>query len=162
VKKCGKCQTLKSLQSFAKDKQRKDGLTCSCKSCRNPQAKTWRDKNPKRVKEINDKSKQNRKEYYDNPERKLKNRSRELEKRLGITHTEYESILASQGGVCAICKRYKITSNNKYMAIDHCHSTLKIRGVLCNWCNRALGLLEDNIEFFNSAIKYLENNKKEL
>jgi len=40
-------------------------------------------------------------------------------------------------------------------AIDHCHSTKKVRGLLCNKCNQAIGLFGENEEKLNSAINYL-------
>jgi hypothetical protein len=42
------------------------------------------------------------------------------------------------------------------LAVDHCHTTGKIRGLLCSKCNPALGAFNDNIEILNSAIKYLK------
>lgn len=83
-------------------------------------------------------------------------RSRELRKisrlkrRYGITLEDYEKMFKEQKGKCAICgiKKDKLD-------IDHCHRTNKVRGLLCGSCNRALGLLKDNTEFLNNAIRYL-------
>ena len=55
---------------------------------------------------------------------------------------------------CEICDR--ILGSGRDRAIDHCHDTGKIRGVLCNECNRGLGLLKDNKEILSNAIKYLD------
>lgn len=161
-KQCTKCKEIKPFSEFGKDRNRGEhGLTYQCKACRNPQAKKWRDENPEKVKLINKESKAKRKEYYDNPERKLKYRSLELKRAFGLTHEDYEKMLAEQNGVCKICKRYRTASNKNHMAIDHCHKTGKIRGILCNWCNRGLGVFEDNLEFLENAKIYLLESKKD-
>lgn len=64
-------------------------------------------------------------------------------------------MLASQGGGCAICGKVRLTKGKQYMAIDHCHVTGKVRGILCNWCNKGLGLFEDKPENLTQAIEYL-------
>jgi hypothetical protein len=88
-----------------------------------------------------------------------KQRSRKLE---GLTQIEtYEILLQKQNNVCAICKEENTATRqgrSKKMAIDHCHKTLKVRGLLCSQCNSALGLFDDSIEILESAIKYLKNS----
>lgn len=67
----------------------------------------------------------------------------------------YDHKLAEQNGKCAICGSGKYDRTNRRFAIDHCHQTEKIRGLLCGRCNMALGLLNDNLEILDNAIKYL-------
>lgn len=69
--------------------------------------------------------------------------------RYGLTTDQYESLLKKQDGKCAICLG-KDARN-----IDHCHSTGKVRGLLCGNCNLALGLLKDNRDVLLRAISYL-------
>jgi len=83
-------------------------------------------------------------------------------KRYGINYLQYKELSDKQNGVCAICfkeekaKTARLTNNETLsMAVDHCHTTGKVRGLLCMKCNRAIGLLEDSIDNLNSAIKYL-------
>jgi len=64
----------------------------------------------------------------------------------------------SQGGICAICK--KPPQQNKRLAVDHCHTTGDIRGLLCDLCNRGLGFFQDDIERIAIAIVYLGNSRK--
>ena len=84
-----------------------------------------------------------------------------LKRSYGITLDEYNKLLSKQNNKCAICN---IDNNGKYrnkaraFAVDHCHSTNKIRGLLCSDCNTGIGLLKDNINFLESAIKYLKKN----
>lgn len=77
----------------------------------------------------------------------------------GITSEEYDAMLEAQGGVCAICKRPETgkhqSGNTKSLAVDHCHTTGKIRGLLCGDCNRAIGLFEDDVSRLGAAIAYL-------
>jgi len=80
----------------------------------------------------------------------------------GISKDEYFQMLDNQEGVCAICKgeeRTRDTSTNKVraLAVDHCHDTGNVRGLLCRACNLALGFFKDNPDLLNRAIQYLEN-----
>lgn len=78
-----------------------------------------------------------------------------------LSINQWESILESQNGRCAICNEI-----SERLCVDHNHSCCPsrktcgkcIRGILCDTCNRALGLMKDNPEIFLSAHKYLKNN----
>lgn len=76
-----------------------------------------------------------------------------------ITIDEYNLMLAKQGGSCAICKQLeKLIRGDKpqSLSVDHNHRTGKIRGLLCNRCNRILGMVEENIEILRAIINYLK------
>lgn len=81
-------------------------------------------------------------------------------RKYNINYKEYLEFLNKQNGLCAICKRKELIMNvsNKIsdLAVDHCHKTGNIRGLLCNRCNISLGGFDDNIEYLKNAIKYLE------
>lgn len=156
TKFCHKCSTVKSETAFGKDKHRSDGLTTRCKDCRNKANIEYFSKHPEVREKHNIRNRGKRKKYYADPERKLKYRSEELKRRLGVTHNDYEIMLKDQNGVCKICKRFRIASNKGHMVVDHCHKTGRIRGVLCNWCNRGIGLFEDNLEYLENAKLYLK------
>lgn len=49
-------------------------------------------------------------------------------------------MLEQQGGVCAICK--EPNQDFRRMHVDHCHKTLRVRGLLCIRCNTTLGMIE--------------------
>lgn len=72
-----------------------------------------------------------------------------------ITTPERDAILRSQDGYCAIC-RVPISFAENTAHLDHCHSTGKVRGVLCRQCNTALGSFRDNPMLLNNAIGYLD------
>ena len=72
-----------------------------------------------------------------------------LTKRYGIGADEVATLIARQGGVCAICGR----ENPEH--VDHDHVSGRIRGVLCFNCNGGLGQFGDDIERLTQAIEYL-------
>ena len=76
----------------------------------------------------------------------------------GITQQDYDRMITEQNHQCAICGTTDPGGrhNSNYFVVDHCHSTNKIRGVLCNNCNTALGLVGDNISTLQSMIEYLQ------
>lgn len=79
--------------------------------------------------------------------------------RLGIAGRAYAEMLESQGGRCAICGGTDPGgSKNVHFAIDHCHETGTVRGLLCAPCNQALGLFKDNPERLRAAAEYLERS----
>lgn len=88
-----------------------------------------------------------------------------LKKSYGIGIQEYNEMLERQHGVCAICEgTEKSTAHTskkiRTLAVDHCHSTGKVRGLLCSRCNRALGFFGDSIPTLKKAIAYLGGNLK--
>ena len=83
------------------------------------------------------------------------NRKWRLLNLFGLTEEQYDLILIKQGGRCAICK--KECTPKKRFAVDHNHMTKRVRGLLCDWCNRGLGLFKDDILRLESAIKYLKS-----
>lgn len=98
-----------------------------------------------------------RKTYAANPQ---KFQERQTFRNFGLTHEQYDEMLAAQGGVCAICER---PPGEKRFAIDHDHSCCSgrktcgkcIRGLLCQRCNHALGLLGDDPDTLAKARAYV-------
>ena len=74
--------------------------------------------------------------------------------RYGLTKEEFEQMIDSQDNTCPICRK---TLDNE-IHIDHCHTSKKVRGILCGKCNKGLGQFEDDITVLQNAIKYLEAN----
>ena len=70
----------------------------------------------------------------------------------GLTPEQYDELYSKNNGKCHICLEKK----DYYLHVDHNHSTGEIRGLLCNNCNRALGLFKDSKESLLRAIKYLD------
>ena len=77
----------------------------------------------------------------------------------GITLEEVLDIAEKQGFICAICYKENFAMKDCHsgvLVVDHDHITGKVRGLLCHNCNRALGLLGDNVDILLSSISYLE------
>lgn len=86
-------------------------------------------------------------------------RNQHFKQHYGVTLEWYEQRLKEQGGVCAICKqesRLVIKGRKVRLAVDHCHGTKVPRGLLCDRCNRALGLLDHSQATLRQAIAYLQ------
>jgi len=75
----------------------------------------------------------------------------------GITLDEYEERLAAQGGVCARCGQ---EPGQLRLAVDHCHVTGAVRGLLCGSCNTYLGRLEANVDRLVDDLRYLQISEK--
>lgn len=88
------------------------------------------------------------------------NRTR-IKRRYGLTVDEVEQMRISQSGACAICGR-----GDLQLAVDHCHETGNVRGLLCLPCNGSLGWIErlkrkESSEWFSAALSYLEKASAE-
>lgn len=88
-----------------------------------------------------------------------------LKKLYNLTEVDYNKIHECQGGKCLICTdALSNVFNNKegkQPAIDHCHDTGKVRGILCKKCNSGIGLLSDSIFILEKAISYLRGEHEE-
>jgi len=110
--------------------------------------KEWRTANPERFKQhyINLKNRKGKDYFRDNS----------LQRNYGITLDDYYVMLEKQNNVCAIC--FKSCKTGKFLAVDHCHETNKIRELLCAACNTALGKFEDSPELLERAAAYLRKH----
>lgn len=142
-KKCPCCGEVKPTTGFTRNKVNgKWGFHSYCKACVNKKTKKYQ---------------------LDNPEKcKITKRKQNLKKRYGLTVEDIERMLKNQNYKCAICGREIFlhgdsVDKNKIARVDHNHETGKVRGLLCNDCNRGIGLLKDNPMLLANAIKYLEN-----
>ena len=82
-------------------------------------------------------------------------------KKYGLTPEMYDAIEAAQGGVCRVCDQPE-TSSNQFgpmrLAVDHCHETGRVRGLLCARCNRSLGLLGNDAERIQALANYARSD----
>lgn len=109
-------------------------------------AKRYRNKNGDSCRERN-------REWYAANKDRVKDRT--LKRKYGITLETFNKMLDSQGGHCALCPATPQDQKNGTLVVDHCHNTGKIRGLLCNPCNTAIGLLKEDKEVLRKAIGYL-------
>jgi hypothetical protein len=96
-----------------------------------------------------------RKRHQDNPERTKNN---DLKRLYGITLNEYTQMLTEQNNQCAVCHTTDPGGKHKKFMVDHCHTTGKVRGLLCKRCNIALGEVNDNIGTLQAMVEYLSTN----
>jgi hypothetical protein len=79
----------------------------------------------------------------------------------GLTFEQRQALFDKQEGKCAVCNcdvHLDGTKNATQAVIDHCHTSGKVRGVLCNTCNQGLGFFKDDVTVIQNAIKYLKEN----
>lgn len=95
-----------------------------------------------------------RENYRKKPETQALYRNNMLMKTYGITSEDYERMLEEQEFCCAGCNTHQLELKQR-LHVDHDHETGVVRGLLCGNCNRALGLVKDNIKTLQSLINYL-------
>ena len=81
------------------------------------------------------------------------NRRAKWKREFGLTEEQYWELFAKQDGACALCRKKQA---HKLLAVDHHHETKRNRGLLCDSCNRGIGLLQDNPGLLRAAAEYLE------
>lgn len=165
LKACKKCGVEKTLAGYYRQKESVDGYEHICKQCRNTatlnkrdknkhnaNAAAWRNKNKDKLR------KQSAEAYHKEPE---KRKNSIYITRYGITLEEATKLLIAQYGKCNICYTdisIEIGVPNT-AHVDHCHSTGKVRGMLCSACNTGLGLFRDNQDNLVRAIEYLKRHE---
>lgn len=150
---CTKCDLWLAPEMFTINRARKNGLNVWCKYCmaayrvahREQNAvyqREYRKKNPDACRERDKDKYQNRGRFY------------HIKRRYGLTKDQFQMMLQSQGGVCAICVQSCQTKD--HLSVDHDHRTGQVRGLLCHRCNTLLGKSEDNPTILREAALYLE------
>jgi glycerol-3-phosphate dehydrogenase len=86
-------------------------------------------------------------------------RWRHLRRKYGVTQERYEELLTAQEGRCAICRTDDPDDIGLEWNVDHCHTTGRVRGLLCRRCNGGLGWFKDNPEALRAAADYVERNR---
>ena len=167
-KRCVRCGILKPLSEFNIHNRERGYYRNLCKECQNEWAREYNKTEQAQLtreewnKKNQDKIEAYRDFYKNDPVQKAKRKKYHRKKRLmenfGITVEEYDNMLASQGGKCAICGTDKPYSNGriKNFLVDHCHETGQIRGLLCHNCNVGLGNFKDDSRILFKALTYLE------
>ena len=158
-KTCSKCKIEKDVSEFYK------GSGSRCKQCHNHDCVKRQRHNPEKNREASKRwyhaKPENRQRSIDNTrcwQKENKERDKLLQfkngllRNYGISYECYIELERSQNGKCRICG----TTPNRRLDVDHCHTTGKIRGLLCSNCNTALGLLKENPHIFQKAVSYLE------
>lgn len=137
IKVCTVCELEKPFEEFYNRQASEDGKAYRCKECDNQAVKKYRKAHEERY--------------------RIKARTNQLRFKYGIEPEEYERLNKNQDGLCAICQQPNIHKppHITKLVVDHCHATGKVRGLLCNKCNQALGLFQENVENLARATSYL-------
>jgi hypothetical protein len=98
--------------------------------------------------------------------RVTKDKKYSIKKRYGITPEEFERLHLTQDERCAICRRLAVEAgiahSRQHLHIDHDHATGKVRGLLCNSCNRALGYAQDDPDILEAMAVYLRRSRESV
>lgn len=133
MKFCKKCGTNKQTSDFWKNKRTRDGLQSYCKPC-------WYATTKSKL------------EGPDRDKYLRMRRNNHLLNKYGITAAKYDDMLESQNSACAICGKVK---DRVRLAVDHDHDTGRIRGLLCENCNRGIGMFKHSATLLQNAIQYI-------
>jgi hypothetical protein len=145
TKKCTKCKIEKETSAFSFRCDIKDKLRSHCKDCVKKKSREYQEKST----DSNRHSRFKAKLLY----------------RYGITLLQYKQLQEKQNNKCAICKKEETNIHNSSgkitrLAVDHCHTSGKIRGLLCKNCNLLIGYAKENSEILLNASSYIEEQQK--
>lgn len=152
TKKCLTCKKHLSVTDFPRNAGTKDHRGSSCRECSRIYCK-------KHYRKHRDRYLLNGTKHY--RENASAYREANLRKSYGITHAQFVEIVERQNGVCMICQKGPSEVDpGKRLAVDHCHHTGIIRGVLCAKCNTAIGQLGHDYKRICRAAAYVGSNGK--
>lgn len=139
---CPGCKISKPFEEYHRNSSRRDGRCFHCKDCHLIRSRA-----------------------YSKAKDRNANRARMLKVNYGITEEEYLHMFVRQGGVCACCGGEETKFSNRAgaimnLSVDHCHKTGRVRALLCNECNTALGMLHEDPERVECLMKYVLNIKE--
>lgn len=78
----------------------------------------------------------------------------------GLTREDRDRMIAEQGGLCKICgKPPRPDHKGGRLHVDHCHTTKRVRGLLCGHCNTMIGLAGEDPKILLAAVEYLARDK---
>ena len=161
MKECTLCNRTLPLDDFGPHKNGKFGKNSRCRFCQRTLIREIRQRH------LNENPVEYRKQHCEkvkeyqklNP---IQTKNSKLKTTFNITFDQYEEMRISQNNCCAICLKPETHTRNgkiRDLVVDHCHTTGKIRQLLCNGCNTGLGQFKDNQDALLNAIEYLKRNK---
>lgn len=147
--KCSTCQ----MPTIKREIQWLDEDTPRCYACRNQARKKPMEATSVYQRNAKIKAYYSELDFTIEPSTDLATKIKRLWNRYGLTYEQYYVHLKKYQGMCHICRI------KPGVAVDHCHITGKVRGVLCSMCNTGIGNLRDDIKLLESAIQYLRDNQ---
>ena len=148
---CSKCKQEKPVSEFGKAKEKKNGLKSNCKECCNKTSKASFSKNK-------DKYYAKQKDYAVKNSKEIGSYKRDwhFKNKYNLSLEELNAMKVAQNFCCKLCGKHELETPRQSLCVDHCHKTNKVRGLLCESCNQALGLFYDNPEVIRKAAEYIE------
>jgi hypothetical protein len=142
---CPNCDRTLHVSHFYKSTQTKDRLERHCKDCQRAYVVDWQRRNKEKFNSYQREWRSQNKEKHAASAKYSKIRNK-----YGLSREEYDSLMEQSH--CGICDA---DLTERKPALDHCHATGKIRGVLCSQCNTGLGMFHNNPEALRRAAEYL-------
>lgn len=133
---CSNCKTPKELGDFDLVNRESGKRSSWCKPCAREKVRA----------------------YQKTPAAKAWRLEHDLRVNYNLSVEQYNKLFAKQKGRCAICKTTRAGRGRRFH-VDHDHKTNVVRGLLCNSCNRALGLFQDSLVILQKATHYMEKNQ---
>lgn len=160
MKACRNCNVSLPFSEFSRRADARDGHQALCKGCThdyyvryNSGIRTPRDRGTRTPEGRRLRRNANARKYNKKPCAKLAQVRSRLKRKFGLTLDQYNRMVEAQGGACAICAG--LARSDRLLAVDHCHVTGKIRALLCNRCNRAIGMFCDDPKLLANALSYV-------
>ena len=170
MRTCAKCHTPQPEGEFYRSARGSAGLRSYCKTCDRTAAKEYA--RARRLSDPEWERAKNRRTYAkhrvarierqrqwakNNPNKARNQAPKHLRRRYGLSIEAYNQAHAAQGGACLVCGS---PEGRRRLSVDHDHLTGAFRGLLCQRCNMAIGLLRDEPRILRSAAEYLERNSQ--
>lgn len=151
LRKCRICgreaSTDIELELFVRDKASKHGRANCCLECRRTEYNKYDEANR------GERAEKALSHYH------TSQWAQNCKRKSGITADDYNEMYNIQNGSCKICVVHQSHLAER-LAVDHCHTTGKVRGLLCRYCNLMLGNASDEVAILENAIKYLQENNQ--
>jgi hypothetical protein len=168
VRVCIRCNQEKTAEEFFSDPRRKGRtayLRSRCKDCTKADVKTARAKRGDIIRR-QERDSQRRNYPKNGHVKRLWSLKWRLKNKFGLTVEQFFAMLEEQGNACATCRRFiepVASGRSRFTSacVDHDHTTGKIRGLLCNPCNLAIGYLEEDAERLDALAAYLRKHRNE-
>ena len=144
-KPCSACKLVLPASEFYPHRRMRSGLQSQCRTCN----RQWHKANPEYVRQKGVEWRKNNPSYGRDWQRRAN---------YGVSPEDMTALRTSQGGACAGCLTDLATTKE---CVDHCHISQRVRGLLCNLCNLAIGYAKDDADRLRRLAKYLEQSREE-
>lgn len=147
-KRCRACNKIKDVSEFSVFTKAKDGYAYKCRECQAEAKRLERKNRGDAVRAVQN-------AWYHRNKKIVAEQN--LVRSYGITQEQREAMEKEQGGLCASCGNPpRGRGHTAKLFVDHCHTTGRVRGLLCHPCNVALGLLRDDPARIRALLAFVE------